>query len=98
MEGSSVSEERYNLARGAHSSLGVILAALTLACLSVHVWLVRCIRDPAIDRETYSGGLELSTLKNLDHDGIFVGGTEFILESGLAGSVKDTLSTVAMRC
>lgn len=46
--------------------------------------------------DTYRGSLELAALENLDHDGIFVGCAKLVLESTLAGGVKDTLGTVAV--
>jgi hypothetical protein len=38
-------KKRSNLASGTHSTLGIVLAALTLACLYVLI----SIRDPAIE-------------------------------------------------
>lgn len=40
-------------------------------------------------------GLELAAFKDLDHALVLVLGAELVLQSGVAGSVEDTLSTVA---
>lgn len=44
---------------------------------------------------TYRGGLVGAVLQNLNHALFLLGGTKLALESSLAGSVEDTLGTVA---
>jgi hypothetical protein len=39
--------------------------------------------------------LEFAAFEDLDHTFVLVTGAELILQSGIAGSVQDTLSTVA---
>lgn len=87
--------KRNYLAGSAHSTLGVVLAALTLACLWVVSAMFIVYETPQLV-DTYSGSLELAALEDLDHDGILVGCAEFVLESGLAGGVENTLGTVSV--
>lgn len=46
-------------------------------------------------RRTNRAGLVLATLQDLDHAVIIIGGTELVLQSILAGAVKDALGAVA---
>lgn len=43
---------------------------------------------------TYSSHLVFTLLKDLRHALVFVGGSEFVLQSRLAGPVEDTLGAV----
>lgn len=55
------------------------------------------MRPPKAGRDnTNQVGLVLSTLEDLGHALILVVGAEFVLQSGFAGAVQDTLGTVTI--
>jgi hypothetical protein len=60
----------------------------------VCTFLLALFRRTALEK-TNNVGLVLAAFKDLDHAFVLVGCAELVLQSGLAGSVQDTLSAVA---
>ena len=88
----SSSLNRLDLPADALRALGIVLAAFTLTGLD---GLLVGVFNGVPLGDTNSVVLEVAAFEDLNHASILVRGAELVLQSGFAGSVQDTLSTVA---